>query len=454
VKPTPFICVWLFAACGGGDAKPTIDAAVDSVPIDAAVLRSVNGTFKIHWVGTSGDTDQVLDLSTFPIAAVVGPDFTTIPGVGAPDSTFRIDGVPEGTYYVKLGTSYFEESGDSVDLSASLIGRPDVIHTTTSTYVTFDVTGLAGWQATDELQMSSAQTGGMAYGMEKVASTGVPAAADTALTGFTYDINLASDRALADGAAGDLLTLAQLSTQNDGARTYRTVSRTFTPAPFTITPGDTKMLSGAFTTIDPSKMLDLVWDRPAFSAELATHGGGLAAENWSTFAISTIPEGATRGYYDDTPDVVVYAPGYSTDTTAVSAKWAYGDPYPAAWTRIAWLRFWRYRFIQLPGAQPLAVYARLFAYQDLASLPAGTSIEPLVGLVVNPLVSGMPAGGAGTVGGVGTTPIVSWSAPTIGTANRYQLIVDNVTVQSGATALKRVALFDTSRTQVEIPPGS
>ena len=96
----------LVAACGGSDgAKPDAAVDVDAVPIDAVSLRTVNGTVQIHLVAPSGVSDLKLDLSTYPVSALVGPDYTAIPGVGAPDSTFRIDGVPEGSYVVPASTA-------------------------------------------------------------------------------------------------------------------------------------------------------------------------------------------------------------------------------------------------------------------------------------------------------------------------------------------------------------
>jgi hypothetical protein len=439
--------------CGGGDAETKIDAAVDAVPADAAPLRTVNGELKIHLVGTAGVTDLVIDLSSLPVAALVGPDFTAIPGVGATDGTFRIDGVPEGPYDLKVNARYAELTASTIDLTGSAIGRPGVIHTSASTPLVFDVSALEAWQATDELQLFSPETGGMAYAMETFATSGAPTAGATALAGFTYDLVRASDRALVDAAAGDQVTLTQLATRTAGTRTYRTVTRAFTPAPFTVTPGDSEMLSGAFTTVDTSKMLDVLWDRPAFNADVTAHAPGQDSQNWSTFAVSVIPEGTTRGFYDDAPDVVVFAPGYQTDTTAVSAAWPYGDPYPAEWTRVAWVRFFKYRFMQLPGAAPTAVFTRLFSYYDLSSLSATAPLEPLVGLVVNPQINGMAAYGNGTLAGIGTSPTISWTAPTVGTASRYYVGIYEVVASSGTTAFKQVASVDSARTEVHVPPG-
>ena len=55
--------------------------------------------------------------------------------------------------------------------------------------------------------------------------------------------------------------------------------------------------------------------------------------------------------------------------------------------------------------------------------------------------------------GVGLTPTVSWSAPALGTATRYQLMLIEATASAGQLDLRPVAQLLTRATSVRLPPG-
>ncbi|MDB4952571.1 MAG: hypothetical protein JWO36_140 [Myxococcales bacterium] len=443
----------VISACGSSNPQSAIDAGLDAradAPVDAVIRRTVSGILNVRHVTTTGEVVVPADLSAATVSVLALPSFTGYPGITNADGTFSIPDVPEGPFYLKLGNRYLEMSADTVDLSFDSLGRPGVAGATNPTNMTFNVTNLAAWQATDEIQMFSPGSGTIAFAMQSGATSGAPAVAATSLSSFVFDLSRASYRALIDGTMGDLLTMTQLATQTVGPRTFRTVARSFAPASFTITNGGNATLTGAFSTTATNPTFTAVWDRPAFDAELSAHSPRQTANNYSTLAVSTLPEAATRGVYHDAADLVVYAPGYTTDATAVSASWQYGDPYPVAWTRYGWCRYFTYRFIQLGSATPTAIFASMLVFRDLSTVTAQSPIAPIIGAVVSPKVNGMDA--FGTLNGVGTTPTVSWTAPTLGVASRYYMDIYQVVAQNGATVLQGVARFETNKTQVAIPP--
>lgn len=447
--------VWvviLACACGGGSGDPAIDASQIDAAIDAPVaLRTVTGTLRRRFVSPTGIVEVTANLSNATVSALSPPSFTVHSGTGSADGTFTIPEVPEGLYYLKLGTRYLLLTADAVDLGVDIRGRATARGATSPTQLTFDLTELAAWQSTDELQMSSS-AGTAAYAMQADAAN-PPANSATALSGFTYDLELADVPVLLDASAGDTLMLTQLSTQTVAGRTYRSVARSFAPEPFTVTNGGTATLSGAFTTVPSTNTLTAVWNRPAYAAELAAHYPGADPRNLSTFAISPLPEGAARGYYSPAPDVVVFAPGYTNDSTAVTMAWPYGDPYPQEWTRIAWSRFFKFRFAQLGNAEPAPLFAYMLTYRDLSTVSPQAPIEPLVGAVVDPKIAGKDALGSALVTDVGLTPTLSWTAPSLGTATRYYVLVHNVSIQNGVTTLRPIAALETSATELVVPPG-
>lgn len=432
------------AACGGGNAKPSPDAAPD-----APALRAVTGTYNFDFLTPSGERSVPLDLSSATVSALVPPDDRAIPGATTANGTFEIDSVPVGTYLLDLGSRYAELTADTVDLSADLLGRQTLSFATNPTNLSFSVTGMTAWQSGDELNLFSADSGTAAYSIEAFAGSGAPAASDTALTNLTYDLRYADYPSLIQ--SGDRVTFAHLVTQSDGTRTFRTAAESFAPASFDLTNGGGANLTGAFTAA-PTSTLALTWDRPMFDADIVAHVPGTTTMNWSTLAISALPEAATRGYFHEGADVVVFAPGYMTDTSTVTTSWTYGDPYPTTWSRVAWVRYYRYRSISVSGATATPVFARILAYRDLSTVTAQAPIDPIIGTVSAPLVNGMAADVGGKLSGVTTTPTVSWTAPAIGTPSRYYVSISEVYVASGATTLRTVATFETSATQLTVPP--
>ncbi len=415
-------------------------------------VRTVSGMLNITFVNPAGDMTVTVDLSTMPISALALPSLTEYSsGNGRADGTFSIVDLPVGSFYLVLGTRYLEMSGDSVDLSYSLAGRPDD-YAKLPTDLTFNVTNLAAWQSTDELQIFSPGSGTAAYGMESNAISGAPQVAATSLAGFEYDLSAASNPTLIAGSAGDQLTLTHLATQTDGTRVFRTAAETFVPASFDIANGGSATLAGAFSPLSTTTS-DVPWDRPAFAAEMAAHAPGSLPYNYSTLAISTLAEADTRGFYASEPDVLIFAPGNLTDSTAVSATWAYGDPFPTTWTEFAWCRYYTYRYIQLAGTTPVAISARLLAYRELSTVSQQAPLEPEIGLVVSPQINGNDAFGTTLMTGVGVTPTLSWSPPTVGVASRYYVTVESVLDDGGQTTLQTIATLETASPQAAIPPG-
>jgi hypothetical protein len=443
-----FLC-----ACGGSSTV-SIDASTDAggdVSTDAAT-RTVSGHYVLHLVTPSGIVDLPSDLSHASIEVLVPPEFTPIYGSGSSDGTFTIPNVPVGEYYFVVGTHYFVASDDTVALDPHAVGRPTATFVNQPTNLTFTVTGMDAWQGGDELELYSPQSGTLAYDLEADATAGSPTSNDTALNGMVYDLRYAARNTAPSAAAGDSVTVAHLEKATDGVRTYSALAQAFMPAGLTVTNGGSASINDAFSAVPRSQTLTATWDRPAYAAELAARFPHAAAENWSTFAVTALQSAAALGFYDNGPDLLFFAPGYTTDTSPVSASWPYGDPFPADWGRIVWNRYYRYRSISLPGASPTAIFAKLQTYRDLSTLASDPVFEPGVGVVVNPTINGSDALMLGTMMGVTATPTLAWQPPTTGVPSKYYVTIYSVINVNGATTLKKVALIETHGTQVVIPP--
>ena len=92
------------------------------------------------------------------------------------------------------------------------------------------------------------------------------------------------------------------------------------------------------------------------------------------------------------------------------------------------------------------------AYGYTPTLPSSTSpIAPLVGVVQNPSINGNSF--FANQSGVGLTPTLTWSAPSVGTATFYRVRVYQLINNDGNTTLANIAGLSTQATSLQIPPG-
>jgi hypothetical protein len=415
----------VLVACG--DNTPPLPDAV--VPTG----RTITGTAQTRYVAPGGEVHVPVDFSASTIAAITLPSLATLPGAGAADGTFAIPNVPEGAFYLQVDANYIEMTGDTIDLGYDELGRPDVVAATQPTPLRFDVANLASWQMGDQLELTSPDSGTMAFDISS-AAVNPPAVAATSLAGFTYDLSNASYRALF--ATSDHATLTQLATHGFGPIAYQSAARTFTAPPFAITNGGNASLAGTFTTVPETSAANMSVDLRDFDGLLRVSFP--QALGYPIYAIQVLPEAASRGLYHDAPDALQWLPGYGTPLMPLHVSGPYGDPYPAAWTRV---ESFIYYDVMMEGA------VQVDAQLQIDRVQSTQPFTPVVGPVRAPMIDG--GNFYLSHAKVGETPNLTWTAPSLGTPTAYTVRVDRV---SGSN-LQTVAVLDTPSTSVVIPPG-
>jgi hypothetical protein len=438
---------------GSADAGESPDGGTADGPDAGIATRTVSGVMKLRHVTPDGVVDVPVDLTQADIAALIPPSFAVHPGSGDALGTFSIPDVPAGIYYLKIDDRYLVTSRDSVDLSSAILGRSAAVPATIPpTDLVLDVDNLAPWQPFgDELQMFSAGSGTVAFSLQNGASGGLPEEGNTALVGFTYDLSAAPHPFLVDGDAGDLLFVSQLALANDGVNLYRRVVRVFAPDPFTMVDGQASNLGGSFADVAETDTFAAEWDRPAFDAALRAGAPIDEIPSYPNLTLHALPAAAEHGFYHSSADIVQLAPGWTDDTSTVQASWDFGDPFPAAWTRMVSAGLLTYRYRGVGGAEPRPLYSSIGVNLPRSAVSAETAIAPVVGPVRSPQVAGHDA--FESIDGIGTTPTVSWQPPALGTATRYLVVVTMLVDEEGFTRAYRVAFIDTTGTAVIIPPG-
>jgi hypothetical protein len=321
-----------------------------------------------------------------------------------------------------------ELSADSPDLSLMSAARPDIERVTMPTPVSLDISGLLPWQSGNQFLISSSQAD--VYVRPLVGGLSPPPMPGITEYQGTFDWNLASVSEFAAGlpnaAKGDVTYFNQRSTLpigiGDSAAELRYASRYARLTDFTVTDGSPATLSA--TLIDTPQTGSLRADiRGSQFAALAPDVQPTARPTANNMALSVIavPHSVE---YPDRP----YGAGssifyfQSLTTTATDSDYgtlAYPQFHDQVWTEYRQL-FYSYDVTLLrPGTkEPVEIRNFILLYSwVLMSPPPLDPIAPLLGPPTAPLINGEDAYSPHS--GVGMQPVLSWSAPRVGTPTSH-----------------------------------
>lgn len=437
-------------ACGTGEScQARVCTAADGGTPDGG-HGSVLGSQRLFHVTDGTTAIETPDLSGMEIAALVpsgaGSPFTSSFGSGTSAGTFTIPNVPEGPYYLKYGAREFVvTSKRTVDLSFHLFGRTEALLAVAPTPVTFELTNLAPWQATDDLQFVSVGAATTLYRFEEAPSIGTPDAGDTSAS-ITVDWAEHQGNLVVSGL-GDIAYITQLETRDAGGVAYQGVGRALIASAMSMEDGKPTTVSGALSPA-PEQTLQVSWKRSAFDGHRADVSPSGVFEDHYLY-IDAQPGGLENGFFGPTPDLaIVNTPGAS-GSSDLELTLSFGNPFPSSWPLVA-LAVERVKVpITAPGAT-----TSLDIYGTIASTVAVTGSTLTVTPTLSPpreiQINGQSAFSPRT--GVGFTPLLSWNPPALGTPDSYRVSVYQVLNGNGETVRVFTARITTTDTQVRIPP--
>jgi hypothetical protein len=437
-------------AQGEAFATRTTQTAVDVgrsfVTLDFTA-DDVTGTLVDAHIHEDGhEEDAPVDLSTSTVAALV-PDgaggFTTFAGSGARSGAFSVPGVPHVEFYLRIGERYFVTALRSIALRTPVAGRPGVVAAQSgSTRLVFRADGLEPWQGGDELELSAFGAGLLIHSLQLSLS---PALADGATALGGQAVAWAGGPLL---TSADRLRVVQLGLVTTGAAPYLAATRVLEAAPFDQVDGAETGVDGGFTAPVLRGTTDIHWKWTAFEALRArVHPAAISAG--SALRVAAAPALSELGvFYDGVPLVQVENPDGGTDIDLPGVS--YEAVFPDGWGIFGDVAHDFQVTRAVPGA--FAVSATVSISQ---SAPGGAfasgSIGPQLGPPESVLIAGQDAWSEAT--GVGTSPTVSWSPPSLGTATLYTVEVSLLTASGGTTERRSLATIYTSGTSVVLPPG-
>jgi hypothetical protein len=398
---------------------------------DAQTYRAADGS--THAIAT--------DLDRAVIQAIVLADdgtSTTYPGVGLPDGSLAIEGVPAGDALVRIDyfdaspepevrNEYFWVGGDGdvdLDLGTWRAGRTDARYAQTSpTDLELDMSGLAPWDSqNDAAVLYEPNLGFVNFFTQDFAPdiTGMPADGASASQLHIDWVN-AVGGPLADEAKGDRAYLLQFRTQMLAGVAVGAPVRAAELPPFFQIDGEPTAVPAAMTDT-PTLHVRIAMDRAAFDSlrPAISPAAGPATERG--FAIlATTGDVATDFSASSLPAELVSMDPASLDGTGM---FDLGDldvvsPFPSTSTFGQYVSIYPVHLTRDDGASGDAAAQIGVITNQLPTQSAPAA--PIVGPVAGVSIGGKDA--FSSPAGVGLTPVIAWQPPALGTPIEYEVSI-------------------------------
>lgn len=409
---------------------------------------AVHGSDIVNYITDSGPVQQPSDASQMTIAAVF-PDgnggFSTHSGTGLADGSYSIPDVPGGSYWMEAGTHPFVQATSSqLDTGRDVAERTALNPPTIQTPLDLDLTGLNPWQQGDlqQLFVSNANTW-ISLGWDS-------GEMDDGATTLTQQINWTSP--LIDGGQGDRVYVTQLATTPTAVEgmSVQALAKSLGPLEVNQPDGIEVSISGELDDVEEGGTFRGKIQGSAF-AQLEPAMNPSAAPDSTYFYLDVQPGGTAKGWIGNTPDLVFFdGTGEPIRTDIDTGDIAYGNPYPEAWGLfLDYIHYVRVDYT-VAGAAPLSTYATLEVQST--TLPSLTNpVMPLVGPVASPKINDVSFFLDQT--SVGTTPILSWTAPAVGQATGYTVEIYHLFSDGTFSQQELVGELYTTNTSIQLPPG-
>jgi hypothetical protein len=407
-----------------------------------------------HRLDDGGTTLRPINLTASQVGAWIGAGGASpmyISGTGTASGTFTIPGVPAGEYMFRINNTFFVTQVRALDLDYPTTGRPDGVPATIDpTTVTLDFTNLDTWQMSDQIDLVSTN-GGVEIPNIEYYGMNPPQLGATTLTGLSLNYYLFSQAPsyrtpMIDATQGDRALVLQRRFNSDGGTGDTFIVRSATPAPFTMSDGQTSSVTGAF--VSPPQQT-VTFD--VRQADFAALGPQLNPPVQSVMFVAFYGGPVNPA----TLDADIFAElgyQYAVPPSTVGPSFTFGNPFPSGWGTSAIVLYQAAVQRTLPGASvPLSQSSYVRSHLPLAAFTSGP-VQPQLGPVGTPRVNGLDLF-ADQVG-VGTAPNFSWTAPTLGTPSRYRVTVSRLAMQQGQVYVAAQQRYETTGTSLALPPAS
>ena len=434
---------------GGGNTGGSAGGGTGGSGGGTAGPGDVTGTgTRTFLLADGGTTSDQPNLSTSQVGAWITLDGGLVyrMGTGQTNGTFVIPNVPQGPYLLRLNSTFYATSTRAVNLDFDTVGRPNAMPATIDpTDLTFNVSGLNPWEDYNYLSLISFNAGqsdlvGFEYYGTLAPTFGATSYAGT-LNYFLYSNAFGS--ALIDSAQGDVAYLVQHDYVVDGGVGISNPVRSMEVSSLSMADGQLSTITGVLAA-PPTTSFTYDYRAADFRVAATQLNAGTTSFFFGTLYQTPHARQSTVDSFAQTLYWYAYEPSAPPTTLAV------GLPYGASWSTVAYVGYGTETPRTLPNATPMrfnSQFISIITLQALISAP----VQPVLGPPVTARINGSDL--LVDQSGVGTTPTLTWGAPTLGTPQRYRAKVDRLGISNGATRVAATFTFDTAGTSVTFPPG-
>jgi hypothetical protein len=385
-----------------------------------------------------------LSTATIKTQTESGTSFITTVGAGNPDGGFSVAGVPSGPYYFQYQSQYFTlTNANTLDLNAAIMGRINQQTAPSPTMLTINASGLSSWVTNNTISMTSTNLGMSVDSLGSLNST-LPTASATTAT-LTFDYGLGGTRGLIQSAAGDTVVLIQNQVFGTPVP-YLSAQQSATVTGLTQTGGQSSAVNAVFTPLTQLNQ-NIDWRVPSFEAYLTDVSPTASVITSQAIIYGSTGYSTTTGVSGGTASLVYLPAG--PGSPIVNGSITYGNPFPSNVALVGSFGTYFQVMTQVSGATATPYYA-LISRAGPLSLFNG-AILPTISPPRNVQVNGLSA--TGPLSGVGVSPVITWTAPALGTPDRYLVNIFSLTNVGGATRQTFVGGIRTKGLRVRVPPG-
>lgn len=406
-----------------------------------AELPGITGTDIDVYLTDSGVVMMPNDLTTAMIKATTAS--MVYPGTGMANGTFLVPLVPPDTEYTETGIiGTMTTKARTLTLGFTNLGRVDQAPATMPTTVSISATGMDAWTTGDYIEVYSSNADAVTAFTDADFTAG-PMAGATALTATTVDWT-ATGSGLIKASKGDSALVEQFHQQTSGSTNYFALTKSFTVSNLEMTDGQPATITGTFAAgTAQSDTFD--WKGSQFAAHFAeTHA--------DTSAVTTIDEmvqpfAGTHGFTGGGADLLQLTP---PTADATIGPLAYTNPVLGGPDVVGVFGVFGSRHYTLAGT---TASARLPVNIQGVALRATLVAGPVQPIVTPPLMLEADGTDVTTDTTLGSaTPMLSWSAPGVGTPTLYRVQFQELTGSTGTpttiTPMKNLFTIDT---QLAVP---
>ncbi len=424
-----------FDVVAATDAGGTADQTFTVTPTGI-----IHGTAIDTYLTATGNVTQPEDLSTayIGISFQNGSSWTTVQGVGLPDGTFTVTGVPSGNYWLAIASGGYWTSASDLDLGQDFLGRPDAVSSSAGTALGLNFAGLNPFSEDDEIDITNPN---LAQDFDWSDNINIGDTSFASVWNWTGP--------LSSSAKGDSWFVVQTHAAAAGPAMWRSVTMSSQALPLDQENGDQTDLSGRLSNATPM-IVHMAVKGSQFAAAAGSSGASGSVHS-TIIGMYSQPFSASKGSVGENEGLLE-----TKDQTPIAQDTDFGDiavgnPYPASFTPYVSARYEVNVPFTATGADTVVeVPAEL--YLSTTQLPSkDTPLAPQITPVQNMKLNGAPLVQRQSTPSL--SPTLSWDPPATGTPTGYRVSVYALTVTGSNSSVQQVVDLFTKGQTIMIPGG-